>query len=150
MSYFDKIVQLQEKLEQTRKEMQEEFKRNLEDMFKEFFEHVPVVKKISWTQYTPYFNDGDPCVFRVYGPEFLSIWADGDHNDFDGDIDGEDGEFYGEDVAHQEEVNIYKDRIQGLNSLINSSEEFFLELFGDGSAVTVSRDGITVEEYEHD
>lgn len=27
----------------------------------------PAITAVSWRQYTPYFNDGDPCVFRVYG-----------------------------------------------------------------------------------
>lgn len=26
-----------------------------------------------WTQYTPYFNDGEPCVFRVHTPWFLTV-----------------------------------------------------------------------------
>lgn len=30
----------------------------------------PEVTGIAWTQYTPYFNDGDPCVFSVGEPYF--------------------------------------------------------------------------------
>lgn len=28
------------------------------------------VTGIAWTQYTPYFNDGDPCIFRASDPSF--------------------------------------------------------------------------------
>jgi hypothetical protein len=33
--------------------------------FAEQFAANPAVKCMIWTQYTPYFNDGDPCTFRV-------------------------------------------------------------------------------------
>lgn len=29
-----------------------------------------VVEGIAWYQYTPYFNDGDPCIFRAGDPSF--------------------------------------------------------------------------------
>lgn len=32
-----------------------------------FMEANPDIKLITWEQYTPYFNDGDPCQFGVYG-----------------------------------------------------------------------------------
>lgn len=35
-----------------------------------FFDAVPQCIALRWRQYTPFFNDGDPCVFSVNGPEF--------------------------------------------------------------------------------
>lgn len=31
------------------------------------------VTGIAWTQYTPYFNDGDPCIFRASDPSFSFV-----------------------------------------------------------------------------
>lgn len=38
---------------------------NLESARKQLFEDFPDLEWFSWTQYTPYFNDGDECTFRV-------------------------------------------------------------------------------------
>ena len=35
------------------------------DMAKEFFNANPTVLAFGWTQYTPYWNDGDVCTFRA-------------------------------------------------------------------------------------
>ena len=43
---------------------------------------MPALKAIRWNQYTPYFNDGDPCTFSVGEVMFL---VDGAAED-----DGED------------------------------------------------------------
>ena len=37
----------------------------------EFLSEHKNVKAVKWSQYTPYFNDGEACVFQVYEPEFL-------------------------------------------------------------------------------
>src|SRR5688572_27883088 len=34
----------------------------------EWLEDHPEIQQISWTQYTPYFNDGDECTFGVNWP----------------------------------------------------------------------------------
>jgi hypothetical protein len=35
-----------------------------------FFAANPKINGVAWTQYTPYFNDGDECHFGVHGPSF--------------------------------------------------------------------------------
>lgn len=39
--------------------------------FQELFAKYPRIGAVRWTQYTPHFNDGEPCVFSVHDPEFL-------------------------------------------------------------------------------
>lgn len=39
-------------------------KEDVHGLFKEAFEKHPELRVITWNQYTPSFNDGDPCVFR--------------------------------------------------------------------------------------
>lgn len=45
-------------------------KKKQQVFFKEacslLFDNLPDLKSFGWRQYTPYFNDGDPCVFRAY------------------------------------------------------------------------------------
>jgi hypothetical protein len=51
------------------KDLQETFrtegKSALHAAFKTFFTENPIVKKVIWVQYTPYFDDGNPCTFMV-------------------------------------------------------------------------------------
>jgi hypothetical protein len=53
------------------KKVREEFVKKLvpqfAEVFEQFFAENPNVGGVVWTQYTPYFNDGDECVFRVSG-----------------------------------------------------------------------------------
>jgi hypothetical protein len=54
----------------------EEYKRVGKTLFQEyadaFFVQYPQVKAVVWNQYTPYFNDGDPCYFRIYDVCFVA------------------------------------------------------------------------------
>lgn len=51
------------------KKAQEDFREKMSGLFTEamsqFFKEAPRVKAIIWTQYTPYFNDGETCEFAV-------------------------------------------------------------------------------------
>jgi len=87
---------------------------------------------VNWNQYTPYFNDGDPCVFTV---ETYAM---------------EDGYDYNE---AGEEINV--PTATNCANLINSiPEEVLLNLFGNGVKVTATLTdnsvNFTTEEYDHD
>ncbi len=41
----------------------------IREFFAPLFEANPTILGFRWQQYTPYFNDGEPCVFRVYDLE---------------------------------------------------------------------------------
>lgn len=58
-------------LEAFKEEFQKKARTALNTEFKEFFAAHPQVERIVWTQYTPYFNDGDTCEFSVNEPVFL-------------------------------------------------------------------------------
>lgn len=60
---------MQEKLNK----LKNEIKENLQLKLKELQTQHPFIESISWQQYTPYFNDGDPCVFRTY-IKYDNIW----------------------------------------------------------------------------
>ena len=55
---------------------QEQFRKSATEKLKEFFvkfwEENPAIRAVTWTQYAPYFNDGDACVFSVNDPYFTN------------------------------------------------------------------------------
>ena len=105
---------------------------------KQLFEKFPRLNSFSWTQYTPYFNDGDTCVFRV-------------HTD-DPDINGIEGyeisKAWGKYTDSNPELIPLKEAVEEF--LASVPQESFLDLFGDHAQVTVTRKGVTTDEYSHD
>ena len=63
--------------------MQENSKVLMKEAFREFFEKYDVVDNIFWTQYTPYFNDGESCEFSV-GDVYLVLKDDEDACEYEG------------------------------------------------------------------
>ncbi|MET9959287.1 hypothetical protein ABZ128_09395 [Streptomyces sp. NPDC006326] len=120
----------------------------------------PTIVEFGWKQYTPYFNDGDPCEFSAYG-----LWV---RTDADGDV--EDLYELEADSSHpslgrrpyQWETREYLpyegpdearyERVQALCGAIEGGafENVLMEAFGDHAQVTVRREGIEVEHYSHD
>lgn len=47
------------------RKLKEEGEAAVKDAFKDVFDKFPEIRSIMWTQYTPYFNDGDQCYFSV-------------------------------------------------------------------------------------
>lgn len=133
-----------------------------------------LIVEFGWTQYTPYFNDGDPCVFRVGTPWFRTTEDAG--QDEDDEEDGEDlteslSVAYGEhptlgererrwnSTTREYETVGYKGNHEATHGLCvaysdaldsNAFDDVLLDAFGDHCSVVVRRDGITVETYEHD
>jgi hypothetical protein len=130
----------------------------------------PFFIDFGWRQYTPYFNDGDPCVFGANG-----FWvrtandieaSDATTEDDDDDDPNEDtyGVTYGqhptlgEEDGWGESARYVGDReaqwrvARALAEAIESEEfdQVLVSLFGDHCQVKVSRAGITVDEYSHD
>ena len=65
MGLLEKLEPTIKKLEETKLKLREEFKLIFKDETKELFERYDWLKEIAWSQYTPYFNDGDSCEFGV-------------------------------------------------------------------------------------
>lgn len=58
-------------------QLQNEFKQKCQSVFEKLladaFNQCPDLGSIGWTQYTPYFNDGDTCEFGVENPIYTSV-----------------------------------------------------------------------------
>lgn len=133
--------------EQKKREIAE-FRQKMKDEGGEFFKEIsadifteyPDLISFGWTQYTPYFNDGDPCTFSAR-TDCPKIHVQGESEE---DEDGED--FYSaNDQSHR--ARVWRS-VQGLLEQFDNDDMEML--FGDHCQVTVKRDGVEVEKYSHD
>lgn len=153
-----KLIELKEKMEAIQKEIKESGEAAVKELFKEFFDKNPQVVALRWQQYTPYFNDGDPCYFRVneIRAGFLSGNPDLDKKfRYSPDETAEvaiDGKY--EEVSFHDTGSFYEtmpevsDAVQRLNDVV--VDDVFEAVFGDHAEVTATRDSIKVEEFSHD
>jgi hypothetical protein len=162
-----------------------------------FFARHPGVHGIRWTQYTPYFNDGDACEFSAHDPDLEIIKGTSRRGESQQNT-LRTKEFYLKELdkaknppaknpeddvigyrrydrpKSQTDLDRYQaevvsadaliDKVGGLEAFkaivadFNVISRFILDfndddlelVFGDHVQVFVSKDGITVEEYEHD
>ena len=135
-SLHESVKEYDAKIKKMREELSNEFKAQFKEISQEIFAKYPDIIKFGWTQYTPYFNDGDACVFSYYG---MSVCNDSETAD-DDLYDWEDmwtaGKKYPE-LAEFEKV-------------LSASTDILLAMFGDHVMITVTPQGIDVDEYEHD
>lgn len=147
--------EINEKLKEMKKEYMDAAQSEFKEGANELFDKHPRLKSFAWTQYTPYFNDGDTCYFGVNDLEFNGY-----------DYDGEGGE--GENLEELSKTKIWdhnssaqiknpnydktaSDIIKEVNEFFKSfDDDVYEEMFGDHMKVTVSKNKIETDEYEHD
>lgn len=146
---MSKYTEMKLKLDILKKDMEATIKDALREAFAEFFDKHPMIQSIGWTQYTPYFNDGDECLFRVHSDADYGIEVDGikGHS-----IQGLVKYSRETSAAYYKERNILlKDHEEVENLLEQFDAEDMKTAFGDHVHVTAKRDGTTeIEEYDHD
>lgn len=129
-SHFDPelIIELSRSVEEKVADMKailaSEVKAQLVPMFQYLLNLHPKVKHISWTQYTPYFNDGNECYFSVYN----DCWH----------LTNDDNYLYNENVSKSDKEAVmatYKEISRVLKGIPNSTWE---TLFGDHIKISVS------------
>lgn len=136
MSKIDEVKELQ-------KLVQEKSKEVLGEVFKEFFAQNPEIQSLKWEQYTPHFNDGEPCVFRIY-----SLRVCKDLESEEGDY--EDGYLTTYDLDDTKDLVLIANITQ-LEETLELIEDTLAAEYGDGSVITISKDGtVEVDEYDHD
>jgi len=139
----------------------------LEDLYPYFqnaFEQG--VKAISWRQYTPYFNDGEPCEFGFSDISFTSnpvvakAWLQEEYGDEDDRYDPEGNiieEIVPTDFYSYEEP--WSERYPHPDGFKKGDVEFpdfsqfervLCEKFGDHTTVVVSPNYVVQYEYHHD
>jgi hypothetical protein len=119
------------------------------------------IGEFGWRQYTPYFNDGEPCVFEIQDfwvrtsresddadPGELGVgeyW--GPHPSLGDMVQGPDGgySYQGDDQPRYERARALADALGS-----GAFDDVLLDAFGDHAGVKVRRSGIQVEFYQHD
>lgn len=140
---------------------------DLEPLFLAVIED-PYIREFGWTQYTPYFNDGETCYFRVGTLWFLTT-DDTPRDEMDDWEEEEYGVTYGEhptlgemqsegygssrvDLGYKGSREAEYKRAEALSNAIDSGAygSALLTAFGDHATVYITREGITVEHYDHE
>lgn len=156
----EKVESLVVKFNEVKKTFMEEVKENFNQFTKEIFERHPVLTEFRWNQYTPYFNDGDTCEFSA-NVDYL--YVNGEHEDELKCLDEKNiveygrwdrnlGEYIGRveepNPEYNKELAIAVIEVKEMLKLI--PKELYLNMFGDHVEVIVTKEGIEVEEYNHD
>lgn len=109
---------------------------------------IPEVHSLRWRQYTPYFNDGDPCEFGVHdlevklttSPEDAGDWEDGYEDSWTlGYYAEKEGRTLPEGL--KEAMKLWDPR--AFEAVARSN-------FGDHATVTATREGFSVDFFDHD
>lgn len=158
------IKDIQERIAKLQHELLEESKKMFANETKAIFDQYDGLESFSWQQYTPYFNDGDACEFGVYADSWsMKI---NDHNPEYGD--NPDWEYidYNEQKKRAEALGVPVSTIQSythktkldlaralheLPKFVNAFDPNVLkQMFGDHREITVYRDRVEVEHYDHE
>jgi hypothetical protein len=139
-------TRLNEKIKAFQEVMLKEGKDLFRQMSQTLFEENPNLGKFGWKQYTPYYNDGDECVFSAYSDYPIIKLISDTHAD-DGYRDDFDEEQWFTEEETTPEAIAWKNVKKFLEQF---SDEDFKLLFGDHVEVVVTRDGVEVNEYSHD
>ena len=129
-------------LENEMNSMQEKMKVIMQESFQKLFQNIPELYAMSWEQYTPYFNDGDECVFSVREPRFIAtpeldpnLWEN--ENDLDTALDNADYEYssftkpWCYDNPEYNTRDYYKEDIETYNNMVEKlGEERLNEING--------------------
>lgn len=154
------LDEIREKISELKKELVGKSTEIFTDFQKEIFDKYPQLKSFGWSQYTPYFNDGDTCQFSA-NTDYIKIndeWVD-------------DSEWICEKITTNwgkwnQEHRVYEGRVEELNPKYNEElakandeivdflskfdNDFYLSKFGDHSEITITKDSMTIEDHDHD
>lgn len=143
MTITENLQEFREEFEKSRAQFTERARKIFTESLKQLFADNPNLGEVSWTQYTPYFNDGDECTFGVSSVEFFTAAAI---------TATEDYRWEGGDIGHDEETEDMK----AVRSFIYNQDDLMEALYGDHVQVIIQRGKepgslvVEVEEYQHD
>lgn len=118
------------------------------DALKEIFTEVPELLALKWNQYTPYFNDGEACEFRVGDMYFKLSTTPADAGDYEDGFESVWSMNYKKTAPHPATA-----ALETFSKLIRGSEmeDILYSMFDDHKEIVCTRDGnVEVSDYEHD
>lgn len=125
-----------EQLRQSQKQLNTEARTRIAS---ELGKLLPEGCRLTWNQYTDYFNDGEPCTFSVH--EWFLTTKEGNR------IESYGYHGYPSRLPYENTITALNDAWRTLSK----SEELFQSAFGDHVSVTVHPDGrCETEECDHE
>lgn len=158
----DKFVELEAHVEKLGKDIEafklkysQKSQKYFKKLFNLFWKNHPTIKAVVWVQYTPYFNDGEPCVFQVHDMQPLTSvgfkrWKDEGSRGWRAEefipFDWKDNICEGETISREE----FESAQKFLRVIHKLPDDVFLDMFGDHTMVLATRKGFESNEHEHD
>ncbi len=148
--------ELNKEIERQLTEARNKIEGVIQSVFADFLQKFPKVYGIGWTQGTPAWNDGESCEFAVHELNLYLTEEAYEDGDSDQDVFGgyrskpsEDELARIEDVGGEEEFRKILAHFKSVEDFFRSIDEDDMQLiFGDGSKILSTKDGIEVEDYE--
>lgn len=114
----------------------------------DYFDEYPKIARIRWTQYTPYFNDGEACEFDI---NEIHLETEKDVQDGSGSAWDNGTEAYEFLKATSPDGHYWNSpALQAAQGIVRALEDDAKEIFGDHVEVFVTRTEVTTSEYSHD
>lgn len=146
------IKEALEKFYSLRDKIENEVKEGLGKAIGEILKDSDKIEKIGWTQYTPWFNDGDTCYFSVNSDDLDINGVD--HWEIEDDQNFFDEKYWSKGSMRKNPMYIEKEGriLEKIKELISSIPEEILQgAIGDHVQVTVDKEGnLKTEEYDHE
>ena len=160
-------------IEEAKKKMEQAGHDYIKKVTAHLFDKYPELESFGWVQYTPYFNDGEACVFGVYLDDYYiningstledlqgeSVTANYHfHRYWDADAPALSPEQLADNEEYDRQVEEFNNswpalaakEVTELLEPMADQKEFFQRAFGDHCTVTMTKDGYESEYYEHD
>ena len=168
-----------EEMQRLKNTLREQGQTLMKASFKKMFDQYPFITAFQWNQYTPYFNDGEECLFSVHDVnvtnlpveelEHLSAWGE-----YEGELDmydqynvvtKNDSDYFITSDPTGSSYNTRKPNVPSkflnicdlselkrfLNDLQSDAlEDVMKTTFGDHVSVIVTRDDIEINDYDHE
>lgn len=139
--------------EQLLNKFREEAQKLFKDITREFFDQNPGVNGIVWTQYSPYFNDGEDCVFNVHDATFTNATGADLRNIYWGEYEGDNEDVWADECYPSDKrEGVDNESCKYFDKLICSDvmSDVMEMMFGNHVKVIVTREGFEVDDYDHD
>ena len=139
--------QVIKKIEDSKKQAVELAKKEFMSGAAALFDKYPAMNNFSWRQYTPYFNDGEPCEFEVHAEDQSWINCEG-LEDLVEEQPLKEGQRWPdwELPADHPEKEWREQAHIDVEKLIMSFQEALDDVFGEGE-IMVHRDGTVSTDY---
>lgn len=109
--------------------------------FRQLFEKHADARAFGWQQYTPRFNDGDPCTFGIHGGWLIPSSAP----------DPLEESAYEYEMWGDHPEGVTAECRADFKALWKQLDRQILEaVFGDGYEITITKDEVTIEDCDHD